>query len=124
MPASPIRRHRRAASLAGVVLGLGLLAGCAGQRAPGDYSSKVKTDFIAGCKQTANDDKASFDATAYCTCAYDALSGTDGVSFDEFKKVNDAQVEKPAPLPSSFTKIFTSCASDPAGGSTTTSAPG
>lgn len=120
MSATPIRRHRFAASLAGVVLGLGLLAGCSGQRAPGGYSDKVGASFVQGCTATAEGDNVNFDAKTYCQCAYDALSGPGGVAFDEFKKVNNDQTEKPGRLPQSFTKVFASCSTESNGGSATT----
>ena len=116
MPATPIRRHRPAAVLAAVVLGLGLLAGCAGQRAPGDYSDTVERNFLKGCTATAVGDDASFDAEQYCQCTYDALSADEGgVDFDTFKKVNDDQVEKPAALPKAFKAIAEDCLAEQSG---------
>lgn len=118
MPATPIRRHRPAASFAAVVLGLGLLVGCAGQRAPGDYSDKVRRDFVEGCTSTSERDGASFDAASYCECTYDKLSSDDGgVDFDTFKQVNDDQVENPGTLPKAFTTIAEDCLAEQSGGS-------
>lgn len=122
MSATPIRRHRLAASLAGVVLGLGLLASCSGQRTPGNYSDKVERDFRKGCVKTAQDDKVIVDPSSYCECAYAALSDKQsGVDFDEFKKVNNDQTEDPQPLPAKFTNILDeSCSTESAGGSSST----
>ncbi len=121
MSATPIRRHRLAASLAGVVLGLGLLASCSGQRAPGNYSDKVERDFRKGCVKTAQDDKVIVDPSSYCKCAYAALSNKQsGVDFDEFKKINNDQTEDPEPLPAKFTKIFDLCSTESGGSSSST----
>lgn len=116
MPVIPIRRPRSSASLAAVVLGLGLLVGCAGQQAPGNYSDKVERDFLKGCTATATGDDASFDAAEYCQCTYDALSAEDGgVDFDTFKQVNDDQVEEPGPLPAEFQAIADDCLAEQTG---------
>lgn len=122
MPATPIRRHRLAASLAGVVLGLGLLASCSGQRAPGNYNDAVERDFRDQCEDTARDDKVIVDPIQYCRCAYEALSDKQsGVDFDEFKKVNNDQTEDPQRLPAKFTNILDeSCSTESAGGSSST----
>lgn len=113
MPATPSRRPRLAASLVAAVLGIGLLAGCAGQQAPGDYSGSVERNFLSGCTTTAEGDEATFDVAGYCGCVYDELSNDEtGVDFDEFKKVNDDQIEEPSELPESFTKIYDRCAEE------------
>lgn len=125
MPATPIRRHRLSASLAGVVLGIGVLAGCAGQRAPGNYNDSVERDFVKQCTKTAEGGPgASFDAPTYCQCAYNALSADDGIDFDEFKRVNDDQTEDPGSLPAEFTDAFASCPTESGGGSASTTAEG
>ncbi len=109
MPVIPIRRHRLVASVAVAAMGLGLLAGCAGQSTPDSYSDSVERNFLQGCTETAKKDGASFDAVSYCQCAYDELSGDGGVEFGEFKEVNEDQVEDPGPLPASFTRVFDRC---------------
>lgn len=125
MSATPIRRHRLAASLAGVVLGLGLLASCSGQRAPGNYSDKVERDFRKGCVKTAQDDKVIVDPRSYCECAYAALSDKQsGVDFDEFKSVNNDQTEDPKPLPAKFTKVFAKCSKESGSASAPTTTEG
>ncbi len=113
MPATPIRRPRALASIAAAVLGLALLAGCTGQQTPGSYSDSVERNFVRGCTTTAEGDGISADdAEAFCTCVYGKLSAEDGVDFDEFKQVNDDQIENPGPLPDSFTKAYDDCALD------------
>ena len=120
MPVISIRHHCVAASVAVAVVGLGLLAGCAGQSTPDSYSNSVERNFLRGCTDTAEGDGASFDAARYCQCAYDELSGDDGVDFDEFKQVNEDQVEDPGPLPASFTRAFDQCQNE-SGAATSTS---
>ncbi|QXC63200.1 hypothetical protein KSP35_10665 [Aquihabitans sp. G128] len=127
MPATPIRRRTRsAAPFAGVLLAIALLAGCAGQKAPGSYTSGVRKDFIEGCWTTlVRDDqgaeaaKLSADqleakygdaakaATKGCTCAYNAFK--DDLKFGDFKKLNDNETETPKALEAKVTKIYADC---------------
>lgn len=130
MSVSPIRRLRLTAPLFAAVLGIGLLAGCAGQQAPGSYTDGVEEAFIEGCWTTLVSDANDLSATAsskapsaeelqkdfpdefkttesQCTCAYNAIKKD--VPFGDFKKINDNQTEKPSELPASFTKAFDSC---------------
>ncbi|HEX2574787.1 MAG TPA: hypothetical protein VHK88_00470 [Aquihabitans sp.] len=127
MPASRTHRHRLTAPLLGAVLGLGLLAGCAGQGTPDGYGDGVERAFLRGCESTARGDiegggtaDASLDVDSYCQCAYDELR--QNVEFGEFKSVNEDQVEEPGPLPESFQRVFEGCRTGAAGegaGSTT-----
>lgn len=127
MLATPIRRRtRRAAPLVGILLTVGLLAGCSGQKTPGSYTSGVKGDFIEGCWSTLVRDakgtpaaKLSIDdlqakykseakvATTQCTCAYAGFKKD--IKFSEFKKINDDQTETPAKLSSKVTKVYEKC---------------
>ena len=52
MSVSPIRRLRLTVPLLAMVLAVGLLAGCAGQRAPSSYTDGVRDAFIEGCWTT------------------------------------------------------------------------
>ncbi len=130
MSASPIRRLRLRAPLLAMVLAAGLLAGCAGQRAPSSYTDGVRDAFIEGCWTTTVSDASNLTATSttkaltvaqlqkkfpaevkaaksQCTCAFKAIKRD--VPFGDFKKVNDNQTEKPSKLPASFTKAYASC---------------
>ena len=130
MSVSPIRRLRLPAPLLAALLVVGLLAGCAGQRAPGSYTDGVEEAFIEGCWTTLVSDANDLSATgsskapsaeeltkdfpdeaktteSQCTCAFNAIKKD--VSFGDFKKINDAQTEEPSELPASFTKAFDSC---------------
>lgn len=105
MPASPLRRL--VLTSAAAVLALGMLAGCSGQRTPSSYTSAVKDDFIAGCTAMTKDDGKAKPSKSDCECAYNQIA--DDVPFSEFKSINEAQIEKPSPLPASFTKAYKSC---------------
>ena len=131
MSASPIRRLRLTAPVLAMVVAVSLLVGCAGQQAPGSYTAKVKDAFIEGCWTTLvrdvhGDAARSSDGlflsadllkrkfpdeakkvTSGCTCAYGKIEK--GVSFSEFKKINEARTNKPSQLPASFTKAYGSC---------------
>jgi hypothetical protein len=116
-------RHRFAVPFAGLVLAVGLLAGCAGQRAPSSYTSGVKRDFIKGCEATAKSDaKSGSEAAAtisdpeeFCACAYAAVRKK--VKFADFKKINDDLTEDNAVPPKSFTDAYADCVDEdqPAG---------
>lgn len=111
MPAS-LKRRTVARTLLALVAVVGLSAGCVGQRTPGGYGDSVQENFVRGCTETSNEDGATFDVGTFCECAYDSLSGDDGVSFDEFKSVVDDQTENPGPLPDSFTSAYDSCTAE------------
>ncbi len=121
-------RRRVAGSVVALVASLALLSGCAGQQTPGSYSDSVKDNFVKGCVTTSNDDApeggASFDVQAFCECAYSRIEKN--VSFGDFKKVVDDQIEKPSALPASFTEAYADCeqsngaGAEPAVDSTTT----
>lgn len=113
MPASH-PRHRLAAPLAGVVLAVGLLAGCAGQRTPTSYTSAVQRDFIKGCVATAKADAKQSDVVTtisnpktFCTCAFTAIKKD--LSFSQFKKITDDLTEKNAYPPKKYTEAYSSC---------------
>jgi hypothetical protein len=109
VPVTPVQPHRIAASFAAAVLGLGVLAGCAGQSTPDGYSDSVERNFVRGCTDNADEDSADFDVASYCQCAYDGLSASDGVDFDRFKEVNEDQIEDPGLLPAEFTEAYDQC---------------
>ncbi len=128
MPATSIRQRRRV-SLAAIVVAVGLLAGCAGQRAPSSYTGEVQKAFIEGCWTTLVSDHNSAGAkdgavasadslrSKYrdqvtstkkeCTCAFTKIKKD--VPFGTFKKLDDKLIETPAKLPSSFTTAYDSC---------------
>ncbi|CAN5808140.1 hypothetical protein BH10ACT1_BH10ACT1_39040 [soil metagenome] len=121
------RRDRLTTSLVGTLFAVALLAGCAGQKAPGSYTSGVETNFIEGCWSTlvrdANTGAADLtvdqlesdkalasdveNAKKGCTCAYGKFK--EDLKFSEFKKLNDDQTETPAKLGTKVTKIYDSC---------------
>jgi len=111
--ARPHRRPRIAVALLGTVLAVGLLSSCSGQRDPTSYTSGVKKQIVAGCvDQGKQDQKAGkegkdFWSTSECTCAMKRI--IKDVPFSTFKEINNAQINEPAPLPKSFTKVYASC---------------
>lgn len=113
MPASPIRR-RLVPAVTGLVLVVGLLAGCGtGQKQAGSYDDLEKA-FLQGCKETAAADAKESEAAAlpanFCQCAFDALSDEqNGVDFDELMEINDDFTSDPAVLPAEVTKAFADC---------------
>lgn len=106
---APLKRRTVARTLLALVAVVGLSTGCVGQRTPGGYGDSVEENFVEGCTTTSNEDGASFDVDTFCQCAYDELSGDDGIPFDDFKSVVDDQTEDPGPLPESFTSAYASC---------------
>ena len=104
-------RRRRLASLAGAVVSLALVSGCAGQRAPTSYTDSVKKNFITGCTTVSTGDAAlgtPTEANQYCTCVFTEIKKN--VKFSEFKKINDDLTQSGGgPLPSSFQDAYTSC---------------
>lgn len=114
MSASPI--HRRLLScVAGVLLGVGLLAGCGtGQKQAEDYKG-LEESFIKGCEATVAADAEDPEAKAtpsddFCRCAFDALSDPDeGVEFGELMDINEELTDDQGKLPESVTATFASC---------------
>ena len=107
MSATSPRRHRLAVLLAGSVLSLGLLAGCAGQKTPSSYTDGVEEDFMNGCQDIAKQDGVIDSPKDYCQCAWKAIKAD--VPFKEFKAINSDLTENNGPLPESFTKAFADC---------------
>jgi hypothetical protein len=120
--------------LVAVALAVTVLAGCAGQKEPGSYTGGVKDDFKQACyvqrvldaeptiqvgsAASMNDKEAKVKkdapkavikaASDYCSCVLKVILKK--VHFSEFKKVNDdLRDDNNKPLPSSFTKAFSSC---------------
>ncbi len=114
------RRNRLAATSVGVLLSLGLLAGCMGQQIPGSYGDGVRRDFVEGCAatlvrdrhpdDTRGDDGALLDLAelrssfgqeigAYetqCGCVYDRFEAD--VPYDDFRQAHEDLTEAPAAL--------------------------
>lgn len=120
---SAMSKNRR---LTGMVVTLvatvALLGGCAGQRTPGGYGDSIEENFKKGCETTSASDAPSTSTSFnvpmkdFCQCAYDRLSAKKGgVSFNEFKKVVDDQIDNPGPLPESFTKVYADCNAESSG---------
>lgn len=107
MTATPARRSRFTVPAAGLVLCLGLLAGCAGQRTPTSYTQSVENNFLSGCVSTAKQDKTIASPTDFCNCAFKAIKKD--VPFGDFKRANSKLTENPGKLPESFTKAYDSC---------------
>ena len=113
MSARSHRRPRIVVALLGTVLAVGLLSSCSGQRDPSSYTSGVKKQIVLGCvdqgKQDQKDGKAGKDFwnSSECTCAMQRI--IKDVPFSKFKEIENAQINEPAPLPESFTKVYASC---------------
>lgn len=114
MSARSNRRPRVVALALGSVLALGVLTGCSGQRDPSSYTEGVQDQFVSGCTDQGSQDKdagleasGNFWTKSECQCAIDKI--VKDVPFGTFKDINNTQINKPAPLPDSFTKVFASC---------------
>jgi hypothetical protein len=88
--ASPDARRsslRRRLGLLAPLVALGLVVtGCSTPGQPKDFNADVKDGFMAAC-EAANEDEGSVAEVAdACGCWFDALSGDDGISFDQFKQ--------------------------------------
>jgi len=114
---APARRSRRL--LAPILVALVVLGGCAHTRQePERYGDTTRNNFNEGCVASLTADGGegealtTKDATAVCKCSYSAISGADGISFDEFKRINDAQEEEPTELPDEIQDIVARCRED------------
>lgn len=52
------------------------------------------------------------DARLVCTCTYDGISGSGGLTFDQFEQVSDRLEEEPGILPSEIRSIVDGCRSE------------
>lgn len=117
MPATPIRRRALTAVVAGA-LSLALLSGCTQTQKDATNYADSEEEFLKGCEAVAQSDARVDDSTeiadpeAYCQCVFDALSGDDGIPFDEFSQINSDLRDEGGPLPDDFVKAYDSC--DPA----------
>lgn len=117
MSAAPIRRRALTAIVAGA-LSLALLSGCTQTQKDASNYEDTEEDFLQGCVAVASSDARVDDSTViadpegYCQCVFDALSGDDGIPFDEFSQINSELRDDGGPLPESFVEAYASC--DPA----------
>lgn len=116
--------------MAVAALGLAVVAlfgACSHQRqVPDRYGETTQKNFTEGCVDSLTQrgpdaegasesdlgDSEAFSAErarAVCTCAYDAISGDEGISFERFKEITEAQEEEPGPLPEEMRTIMASC---------------
>jgi hypothetical protein len=82
------RRRSRvtlAASLVGVAL---VLAGCSNPGSVDAYNDDTRTNFLDACAE-ANSGWDDEQVAEVCGCWYDAISGEDGLSFEEFEQAED-----------------------------------
>jgi len=122
VPASPIRRRVTGAVLGSVALVL-LASGCATHQQDAKNYADTEDNFLEGCENIATSDTDKLaagqgdakdpqeisDPKAYCQCVFDALSGKDGVPFDEFKEINSRMRDEGGPLPDSFIEAYDGC---------------
>jgi hypothetical protein len=90
--ARPQRRRFAAAGLL-LLLAVAVLGACSSQITA--YSDKVRNNFVSGCTKPANGaDKAAALPEPVCRCIYSKITADNGLSFNEFKKVQDQLRDK------------------------------
>ena len=104
--------------LAGLVLALALVAGCAG--GPSDFDDETAEAFVRACHEPAEGEGLPEDV---CRCAYDRIA--DSMTFEEFEELN-AEIERleeekgrplePDEVPDEVADHFAACAGDPDSG--------
>jgi hypothetical protein len=101
--------------VAGVVLALVLVAGCA--NGPSAFDDETAEAFVRGCHEPAKGEGLPEDV---CRCAYERIA--DSMTFEEFEALNDEiarlEEEKGRPLepdevPDEVADHFAACAGDP-----------
>ncbi|MBI2709366.1 MAG: hypothetical protein HYX34_06690 [Actinobacteria bacterium] len=100
-------------SIALVLFAVAVLgSACGGQRIPTSYGNTTQKNFIRGCEaERTSGAKVPAATTATCTCLYAGFRRT--IPFSEFKKINEDQSKKPAPLPAKAIKVVDACAKNP-----------
>jgi hypothetical protein len=82
-------RRRSRATFAGSLVGLALLlVGCSNPGSVNDYNADTRENFMLACAD-ANTGLDDAQRDEVCGCWYDALSGDNGLSFEEFETVED-----------------------------------
>ena len=73
-----------------------ILAACGSSGEPTSYDGTVETNFTAGCEKAAEADAEIRPAARqYCACAWSRLIDRDGISFEDFKKLDDDVKDDP-----------------------------
>lgn len=83
----------RKSLIAGLVVtavALLVLAGCGGSGEPTEFNATVEENFVKGCEieVSANSDLAN-NAMDICSCAYERITGNNGITFAQFKGLDD-----------------------------------
>lgn len=94
-----------------------MVAACSGGRdVPDGYGATTERNFTEGCvtSLTTDDDGQSgaFDPDAaddVCGCAYEEITSADGIPYQRFREINDAQEERPAALPAELREAIDRC---------------
>lgn len=98
-------RCRRRWRVARVGLALVLLAACSGGRdVPDDYGATTERNFTTGCTTalTSDGEGPTYDLSAAeetCACAYEHITSPDGIPYERFREITDAQESQPTALP-------------------------
>lgn len=93
-----------------------LVAACSGGRdVPDGYGATTERNFTEGCVASLTADEG--DGPAYdneaagdvCGCAYDEITSANGIPYERFQEINDAQEEEPAKLPAELREAIDRC---------------
>ncbi len=125
--ARPSPRRPRLAVVAVALALIALFGACSHQRqVPDRYGETTEKNFTEGCIDTLTQNgpepegasesdlggSEAFSAErarAVCTCSYEGISGDEGISYERFKEITEAQEEEPGPLPDEMQAIISGC---------------